>query len=57
MTWEIKKNNRSLGLVNARTPLMALDKLCQEYLIGNWDNIEDRFNVSVIDDTIVIEEI
>jgi len=55
--WEIKKNNRSLGLIKAKTPLMALDKLCKDKLVGNWDNIKDRFKIKVVDDIIVLEGI
>ena len=56
-TWEIKKNNRSLGLVKAKTPLMALDKLFKDDLVNNWDDIKDNYKIDVIDDTIVLEEI
>lgn len=57
MTWEIKKNNRSLGLVNAKTPLMALDKLFKSDLVNNWDDIKYNYLMTVVDDIIVLEEL
>jgi len=56
-TWEVKKNNKSLGLFNARTPLMALDKCFRDDLINNWDDVKNNYKMDVIDDIIVLEDI
>jgi len=57
MNWEIKKNNKSLGLVNASTPLLALDRLFKSEVVTNWDDVKNNYKMDVIDDTIILEEI